>query len=134
MQIIRKVALAVFKDKKILQVRTNKQKEVFFTLGGKPEEGEGDVEALKREVKEEVGCEIDEKSLKFLQEFEDVAHGREDTLVNIRMYEGSLIGIPKPCSEIVEIGWFDSASDKKHLAVIAQRIIFPWLKKHRLIS
>ncbi len=143
MKTIRKVALAVFKDeinsrgertKKLLQVRSHKQEEVFFTLGGKIEEGESDIECLKREVKEEIDCEIDEPSIKFLTEFEDVAHGKEERLVNIRMYEGKLIGEPKPSSEVVEVGYFDTNSDKKHLSTIAQRTIFPWLKEHGYIS
>lgn len=133
MKIIKKVALAVFKDKKLLQVRSYKQKEVFFTLGGKMEEGESEIECLKREVKEEIGCKIDEKTLKFLTEFEDVAHGK-DALVNIRMYEGKLIGDPKPISEVVEIGYFDYGSDKRHLSEIAQRTIFPWLKMNGYIN
>lgn len=134
MQKIQKVALAVFKDMKLLQVRSHKQERVFYTLGGKLEKGESGIECLKREVKEEINCEIDELSIKFLTEFEDVAHGKEDTLVNIKMYEGKLIGSPKPTSEVVEIGWFDSNSDKKHLSTIAQRTIFPWLKGHGYIS
>lgn len=134
MQTIQKVALAVFKEKKLLQVRTNKQQKVFYTLGGKLEKGESDIECLKREVKEEINCEIDELSIKFLTEFEDVAHGKEDSLVNIKMYEGKLIGTPKPTSEVVEIGWFDTNSDKKNLSTIAQRTIFPWLKGHGYIS
>ncbi len=134
MQTIQKVALAVFKKKKMLQVRTKKNPQVFYTLGGKLEKGESDIECLKREVKEEINCDIDEPSIKFLTEFEDVAHGKEDALVNIKIYEGKLIGTPKPTSEIVEIGWFDSNSDKKHLSAIAQRTIFPWLKKHGYIS
>lgn len=129
MKIIRKVALAVFKEGKMLQVRSKKHPEVFFTLGGKPEEGESETEALKREVREEVGCGIDQSSLKFLHEFEDVAYGKEGEMLNIRMYEGSLIGEPKPSSEIAEIGWFDTNSDKKHLSIIAQRTIFPWLRE-----
>lgn len=134
MGIIRKVALAVFKNKKLLQVRTGKQKNVFYTLGGKIEEGESEIECLKREVKEEVGCGVDESSVNFLAEFEDVAHGKGEDLVNIRMYEGKLVGSPKPSSEVVEIGWFDSQSDKKHLSVIAQRTIFPWLKENGYIN
>ena len=59
MRIIKKVALAVFKDKKMLQVRSKKHPEVFFTLGGKIEEGETDIECLKREINEEIkGCSL----------------------------------------------------------------------------
>ena len=134
MGIIRKVALAVFKNKKLLQVRTGKQKNVFYTLGGKIEEGESDIECLKREVKEEIGCSLNESSVKFLATFQDVAHGKDGDLVNIRMYEGKLVGSPKPYSEVVEIGWFDTHSDKKHLSVIAQRTIFPWLTEHGYID
>ena len=131
---IQKIALAVFKDKKMLQVRTHKQKEVFFTLGGKIEEGESEIECLKREVKEEVGCEVVESSLKYLTTFQDIAHGKEGEMVNIKVYEGKLIGDPKPQSEIVEIGWFDTKSDKKHISTIAQRTIYPWLKQHGYIN
>lgn len=131
---IEKVALAVFKDKKMLQVRTYKQEEVFYTLGGKIEDGESDIDCLKREVKEEIGCELDEGSLRFLTVFQDVAHGKKGALANIRMYTGKLIGEPEPTSEIAEIGYFDTSSDKKHLSEIAQRLIFPWLKEHRFIN
>lgn len=134
MRTIKKVALAVFKDKKLLQVRSAKNPEVFFTLGGKPEEGESDIEALKREVKEEINCDIDESSISFLTEFEDIAHGKEEAMLKIRMYEGGLIGTPKPSSEIAEIGYFDTNSDKKNLSTIAQRTIFPWLKSHGYID
>lgn len=132
MRVIFKVALAVFKDKKILQVRTKKQPEVFYTLGGKIEKGESDIDCIKREVKEELGCQVDETSLRFLKEFEDVAH--DGGILNVRLYEGKLIGKPKPSSEVVEIGYFDTSSDPKNLSVIAKRTIFPWLKEHGYIN
>lgn len=134
MKIIRKVALAIFKNKKMLQVRSKKHKEVFFTLGGKIEDGESDMDCLKREVLEEIGCKLDEPSIKFLTEFEDVAHGKDGDFVNIKMYTGKVIGTPKPSSEIEEIGFFDTNSDKKNLSEIAQKVIFPWLKKEGLIN
>ena len=133
MKVIQKAALAVFKDKKMLQVRTNKQPEVFYTLGGKYKEDEDDSTCIKREVKEELGCEVDESSLKYLGEFEDEAHGVEARL-NLKLYKGKLIGEPKPSSEIVEIGYFDTNSNPKNLSVIAKRTIFPWLKKNGYIN
>lgn len=134
MRIIKKVALALFENKKILLVRSSKETEVFYTLGGKIKEGEGDLECLKREIFEEVGCSIDEQSLHFLREFLGPAHGHKNTLLNIRLYEGKLKGEPKVSSEIFEIGYFDTNSDKKYLSEIAQRKIFPWLKKYGYIN
>lgn len=133
-QTIRKVALAVFKDKKLIVVRSHKNPEVFYTLGGKIEPGESEIDCLKREVGEEVGCQLDDKSLKFLHEFEEVAHGKENTWLHIRMYIGKLIGTPQPSSEIAEVSWFDTATDKKHLSDMASRQIFPWLKANGYIK
>ncbi len=133
--------MAIFKEelnsrgertKKMLQVRSKNQPLVFFTLGGKLEVGESEIEALKREVMEEIGCGIEESSIKFLTEFEDVAHG--GGMVAIRVFTGNLIGIPTASSEIAEIGWFDTSSDKKHITTIAKRTIFPWLKEHGYIN
>lgn len=132
-KIIKKVALAIFKNKKIMLVRSSKKTAVFYTLGGTLKEGEGDIECLKREVFEEVGCIIDGDSLKFLHEFLGPAHGHKNTLLNIKLYGGKLIGNPKVSSEVFEIGYFDTKSPKKHISEIAQTQIFPWLKEHGYI-
>ncbi|MDO8639279.1 MAG: NUDIX domain-containing protein [Candidatus Daviesbacteria bacterium] len=134
MKTIFKVALAIFKDKKLLQVRSKKHPEVFFTLGGKIEQGESDIDCLKREVKEEINCDIDQSSIRYLTTFEDIAHSKEESTVNIKMYTGKLIGDPQPTSEIAEIGYFDINAPKKNLSTIAQRTIFPWLKQHGYIN
>ncbi len=133
MHVIQKVALAVFKEKKILLVRSSKKDEVFYSLGGKIKEGESDIECLKREVFEEVGCSIDEKSLKFLQQFEGPAHGGKSGL-NVKLYGGQLIGEPKPSSEVFEIGYFDTNSPEKNLSEIARTQIFLWLKEKGYIN
>ena len=114
-------------------VRTSNQNDVFYTLGGKIKEGESDIDCLKREVWEEISCQIDESSVKFLAEFKDVAHGGK-AMLHLRMYKGELKGDPKPSSEIVEIGYFDTNSDPNHLSIIAHRTIFPWLKMHGYIN
>lgn len=131
--IIYKTALAVFKDKKMIMVRTTKNKEVFYTLGGKIEEGESGVDCLHREVREEVGATIKSGSLKRLRQFEAPAYGRENTLVNIELYKGELEDEPVPSSEVVEIQYFDSSIDKKHLTEITHEM-FTWLKVNQYIN
>lgn len=132
-RIIKKIALAVFKDKKILMVRTHKNEQVFYSLGGKVEEGETEEQCLIREVKEEVDCSIISESLEFLEEFTGPAHGKENTLVNIRLYKGKLGSDPKPSAEIAEVQYFDSSADHKFLSETAI-MFFAWLKKQGLIN
>lgn len=131
--IIHKTALAVIKDKKIIMVREGKNKDVFYMLGGTVEPGEADDESLIREVQEEAGVKIKVATLKYLNEFQDTAHGRENTLVNIKLYLGDLDGQPVPTSEIEEIQYFDSTVDKKHLTPISIQI-FDWLKRRNYIG
>ncbi len=133
-RVIRKVALAYFKDKKLIVGRDNKNAEVFVAIGGKVEEGESDIDCLKREVKEEIYTELDPASVKFLHEFNGPAHGKPDAVLNIRFYEGQIIGQPKPTQEIVEIDYFDSHTDPKHLSEISRTQVFPWLKDHGYIT
>lgn len=129
---IKKVALAVFKEGKILLVRSSTKDEIFYTLGGKIKPGESDLDCLKREVFEEIKCALDPKSIKFLREFLGPAHGSKHSL-NVRLYLGKLVGLPKVSSEVFEMGYFDS-SDTSHLSEIAERKIFPWLKKNEYIN
>lgn len=55
MKIIHKIAAVVIQDNKFLMVR-KKGKDIWTSLGGHPEEGETEEQALVREVKEEMGC------------------------------------------------------------------------------
>lgn len=73
--------MAVFRDKKILMVRTSNQDDIFYTLGGKIKQDEADIDCLKREVWKEVGCGVEESSLKFLAELKDVAHGKDEVML-----------------------------------------------------
>lgn len=130
--VIYKTALAVFKDKKMLLVRTSKNAEVFFTLGGKIEPGETELESLHREVKEEVSAAINPDSLVYLREFETPAYGRENTLVNIKLYTGELLDDPQPSSEVVEVCYFNSTIPEKHLTDMTRQIL-PWLKEQGYI-
>jgi len=133
-RVIHKVALAHFRDKKIMQVRTQNNDDVFYAVGGKVEEDETDAECLIREVKEELGVDLDKNSIKFIHEFTGPAHGKPNAVLNIRFYQAELVGDPKPTDEIVEIGYFDSKSDKKHISEIGRTQFFLWFKKHGYIN
>jgi 8-oxo-dGTP diphosphatase len=55
MKIIHKIAAVVIEDNTFLMVR-KVGKDVWTSLGGKPEAGETEKEALTREIKEELNC------------------------------------------------------------------------------
>ena len=131
-KIIYKVGLAHFEDGKMLMARSF-GKDVFYCAGGKIEEGESDLECLKREIKEELNVELDDKSIKFLRTFEDVAHGKENMRVNIKMFSAELLGEPKATQEIEEIRYLDSTADPKILAPIDIQI-FAWMKEQKMID
>lgn len=134
-KLIRKAALLLFKDDKVLLARSKKNAEVFYMLGGKFEPGESDEECLRREVMEEIGCEIVPGSLEFLHEFEAVPHGKgkEDILLVERVYKGKIIGEPVAQSEVAEIRYFDTSIDKKHLTPMSEQIL-GWLKQRDYIA
>jgi 8-oxo-dGTP diphosphatase len=55
MKIIHKIAAMIVKDNSIFMVR-KKGKDIWTSLGGKPEGDETEEEALLREIKEEIHC------------------------------------------------------------------------------
>lgn len=91
MNIIYKIAAVVIKDDSFLVVR-KKDKDVWTSLGGKPESGETEEETLRRETKEELNCDI--KILKKLLNVEDKAVF-DDAQVKLTFYLGELIGSPE---------------------------------------
>jgi 8-oxo-dGTP diphosphatase len=132
---VTKIGLCVVKDGKILMVRTKNNKEIFYMIGGKPDQGESDIECVKRETLEEVGIEVDAATLKYLGEWEDATKpdSRWDR-VTVRLFIGELVGKPKPSSEVVELRWMDSTIEDKHLTPISINHLFPFLKKEGYIN
>jgi 8-oxo-dGTP diphosphatase len=135
-RLIRKAALAYFKDGKILMGRDNKNDEVFIMIGGKIEKGETPEQCLVREVKEEINTGVKSGSIKFLKEFFGPAHGhdQDEVLLSIRLYQADIIGEPSTSEEIVELDYFDSSTDQRHISEIGRAQIFPWLKTHGYIN
>ena len=104
----------------------------YLMPGGKLEEN-SDADCLKAEIKEELGCDLEEKSLEFIGEYTDVAAtpGRD---VTIRLYTGKLLGEPKPSTEIGALHWIGKkdANNLKVSPIIRNKIIPDLVKKNIL--
>jgi 8-oxo-dGTP pyrophosphatase MutT (NUDIX family) len=72
---IRVIAAAIVRDARVLLVRKSSGR-TFMLPGGKPEPGESEPETLRREIHEELGCDID--NLERFGQFLDVAADQAD--------------------------------------------------------
>jgi len=101
---VTKVGLALIRDGHVLLVR--RSGDPFLILpGGKPQVGESDTEALRREIEEELSCRLDESTLRHLGDYEDELVDDPQLRVNVRLYVGELRGTPRPSAEIGELVW-----------------------------
>lgn len=82
-------------------------------------------ECLKNEIKEELNCKVDFNVLEYIVEYVDVAAGRPDRDVSIKLYKGELIGTPQPSTEIEFIHWIgkEDMNNKKVSSIIRNKII-----------
>lgn len=134
-KVIETVALIHVKDRKLLLVRA-KSKNAFYMPGGKKEQGEDEETALVREIKEEIGVDIDKKTIKFVGIFEAQAYSKEEGVkVRINCYTASHKGKIRPLMEIAETAYFTSSEyGKKEETAPAVRLIFNALKEKKLID
>lgn len=124
---ILKVGLAVIDGDRVLLVK-KRNSEFYILPGGKPEQGESDIETLSREIDEELGCSIASDRLSFLGTFSDEVAGMPDAKVTIRLYAGALIGTPSPRSEIESLLWWTRTQYRERtLAPSLRNSILPFL-------
>jgi 8-oxo-dGTP diphosphatase len=113
------------RDSRVLTVRT-RGRDAFYLPGGKREPGESDVAALRREVHEELGVELDPVTFTLVAEITAAAHGGlPDQRVRMRFYEAGGHGQPTPAREVEELAWL-STQDRPRLAPAA-RLLFDHL-------
>ncbi len=108
---IDKLALLYVREGKLL-CSMSYGKDTWYIPGGKREAGESDLQALKREIKEELDVELDDATIEPYGVFEAQAHGKpEGVMVRMTCYTAEVIGTIKPTSEIEKLGYFDSTDD-----------------------
>ena len=124
------LALIHLKDKKIL-ITLSRGKDTWYIPGGKRAQGETDIQALTREIKEELNVDLIEESIKLYGIFEAPAHGKENMIVRMTCYFGNFSGTPIPSSEIEKLDYF--LYDQKGKTSAVDHLIFDSLKKKGLI-
>jgi len=80
---------------------------VFMQAGGKLEPGESALDALTRELREELDLELDESSAEYLGVFRAEAAHEENTIVSAAVFALETAGDIQPHGEIDEIIWID---------------------------
>lgn len=126
-QIIDKLAYIKIVDRKILVTRSRGVADVYYIPGGKREAGESDVQALAREVKEELNVDLRLDTVEYVETFEAQAHGKaEGVKVRMTCYTADYVGEIQAAAEIEEVVWF-TYGDKERTAPV-DKIIFDWLK------
>lgn len=103
--------------------------------GGQLNEGESDVECLIEEINEELAVKTDGTSLRYINEYVDVAAGDPTKDVSIKLHEGKIIGEPKPSAEIIKFHWI-SKDDLPHprLSPIIKNKILPDLITRNILK
>ncbi len=113
MKTIDKLAWIEIKNQHILTTRST-GKDKYYIPGGKREVGETDVQALTREIQEELSVTLTPETINFLGVFEAQAHGHpEGTTVRMTCYTADYTGTLAPAAEIEEMRWLTNADRDK---------------------
>ena len=103
---IDKVGLIYIRDRKVLMTRT-KGHTTPLQPGGKRDGDETDLQCLSREIKEELGCELDVNSAQLFGVYYAQALNKPDgAMIRMPMYFANLLGEPQANAEIEEIVWY----------------------------
>lgn len=106
----------------------------YIMPGGKNDEDD-DLECLRNEIKQELNCKIDFNTLKYIGTYEDMAAGRPERTVEIKLYQGSIIGEPKASEEVEFLTWIGKeALDDDHVSPIIRNKILPDLLARGIIK
>lgn len=105
--VIRIVAAVVLDEQDRLLVVRKRGTTAFMQPGGKIEPGEQPIEALSREVREELGVGFEVSAAEELGHFTAPAANEPGHSVDAWLYLVRLDGEPQPQAEIAEMTWID---------------------------
>lgn len=99
---------------------------IFMLPGGKLDSGESGLDALVREVDEELGCGLDRAACKSLGTYRAPAANEPGFTVEAELFAAALTGDPRASGEIEEVVWIDPDAELPYpLAPLARRHALP---------
>lgn len=131
---ITKAGLAIIRQNRLLVVR-NEGTSLFLMPGGRIERGESVLDALAREIREELCCDLISESVEYVGRFEDEAANDPGWIVCIELYRGEVMGTIVTANEVAEMRWFDvGGDDSRELSAIIRNKIVPALVASGLLT
>ncbi|MET0897751.1 MAG: NUDIX domain-containing protein [Mycobacterium sp.] len=128
-QVIRVVAAVIVDDQgRVLLVR-KRGTTAFMQPGGKVDPGESALEALQRELAEELDVVVPAAQIRALGRHVAAAANEPDHLVDADLFMVTLDGEPRAAAEIDQIAWIDPAAPGDiELAPLTQQAVFTLLR------
>jgi ADP-ribose pyrophosphatase YjhB (NUDIX family) len=120
------VAAAIVQEGRLLVVSKQAAPDVFYLPGGKPDAGEGPLEALFRELDEELGVEPLEPRL--LGHVEAVA-ALEGVPMKLTLFEAHIDRTPRPAAELAALRWISGRERDVRLSPALTDHVLPLLRR-----
>lgn len=95
--------------------------------GGKPEPGETPLQAVVREVYEELGVKFAPEAFENQGQWHGLAANEDETSIHAHLFGAKFNGFPKPLAEIEELLWIDpiTALSRDDLAPLLREEVLP---------
>ncbi|GGV31453.1 NUDIX hydrolase [Streptomyces spectabilis] len=124
------VAAVIVQEGRLLVVSKKAAPDVFYLPGGKPDAGEEPLEALVRELDEELG--VRPVAPTFLAEIESTA-ALEGVPLHLTVFTAGLSQVPRPAAELARLRWIAGTETDVRLAPAVEEEILPMLRRSGLV-